>query len=136
MRTFIHAALLSALLAAPALAQTPNPVDCNKASATVEINYCTELAFQKADAELNEAYKHAIASLKDDVQEPPFDPKSWETAMRASQRAWVAYRDAECKGLVPMEWTGGTGTTGAVNACLIEMTEARTKTLKERYGTK
>lgn len=135
MRLLTAAGLAPLFVTGAAQAQAPNPIDCDNASTTVEMNYCTDLAFQKADAALNDAYRHAIASLKDDVQPPPYDPKSWEEALRASQRAWVAYRDAECKGHVPMEWTGGTGTTSAVNACLIEMTEARTKSLKERYGT-
>ena len=54
--------------------------------------------------------------------------------MRAAQRAWVAFRDAGCKGAMPMEWSGGSGTSAAVLICMREKTEARTKDLKERYG--
>ena len=68
------------------------------------------------------------------VSEPPYDAKSWEAALRASQRAWIAFRDAECNDHVAMFWTGGTGATVDIIGCKTEMTKARTKDLKERYS--
>jgi uncharacterized protein YecT (DUF1311 family) len=122
----------SALSAYAAQAQVPNPIDCNTASTTVELNYCTERTYQKADEKLNEAYQAVLKQIRASGGEAPYDAKSWEEALRVSQRAWIVYRDAECKGLVPMEWSGGTGTAAAVNGCMTELTEARTKVLTER----
>ena len=64
----------------------------------------------------------------------PYSAQAWETELRTSQRAWIAFRDADCKGLVPMEWSGGTGTSYAVLGCMTALTKARTEALAERYG--
>lgn len=109
-------------------------VDCENPMSTYEMNVCSERDLEKADAALNAIYKKALASIEDNGMEPPFDSKTHEEAMRAAQRAWVAYRDADCKGLLPQVWTGGSGTTSAVNACLIDKTQQRTSELKDRYG--
>ena len=60
-------------------------------------------------------------------------PQSFEEAMRKSQRAWVAFRDADCKELAAQYWAGGTGTTSAVLGCMTEKTVQRTKELKDLY---
>ncbi len=78
--------------------------------------------------------KRPLASTKTRDLEKPYDAKSFEAAMRAAQRAWIAYRDADCKDLTAQEWSGGTGTTSAVLGCMTEKTMQRTKDLKERYG--
>jgi uncharacterized protein YecT (DUF1311 family) len=98
------------------------------------MNFCADKQFAAADAELNAVYKTALASIAKSDGEAPYDRKSWEAALRASQRAWIAFRDADCKGLVPMEWSGGSGGTVAVLGCMIELTQARAKTLKERFA--
>lgn len=120
--------------ASAARAEDEDRIDCNNAMSTVEMNYCEGLDFDKADAELNKVYKMALGSIPDIAMEPPFDAKSWEEALRASQRAWVAFRDAECERHVPMGWTGGTGTTVAVLGCKSSLTRARTKSLKDQYA--
>lgn len=127
-------ALTAAMAAVPmALAQVPNPIDCNRAATTVELNYCAEKDFDRADQALNATYQRVIAAIAKSDGDAPYDAKSWEAALRQSQRAWVAFREAECKGLVPMEWGGGTGTTQAVLTCMTEATKARTGSLHERY---
>ena len=109
------------------------PQICDKAVSTPEINLCSERAWQAADAKLNAAFAKTIGAIRKSDQAKPYDPKRWEQALRASQRAWVAFRDADCKELVPMSWTGGTGTTVAVLDCMIDLTRVRTKTLMEIY---
>jgi uncharacterized protein YecT (DUF1311 family) len=115
----------------PAYAQN---VDCSKASSTVEMNFCADKDFQAADKSLNAAYTAALASVKTRDLEKPYDAKSFEAALRASQRAWLAFRDADCKDLVAQEWSGGSGTASASLGCMTEKTIQRTKDLKERYG--
>jgi uncharacterized protein YecT (DUF1311 family) len=53
-----------------------------------ELNECYGNAYKKADAELNVLYRQITARLKDD--------KAITTLLVAAQRAWVAFRDAEC----------------------------------------
>jgi uncharacterized protein YecT (DUF1311 family) len=130
-------AVLAAALLVPltvARAQTPNPIDCAKATSTVEINYCADRDYAEADRALNEAYKTALAIVTKSDNAAPYAAAQWEKEFRASQRAWIAFRDADCKGLVPMEWSGGSGTTFAVLGCMIDLTKARTTVLLERYG--
>ncbi len=128
--------LLPALLlaAAPAsAADDDEPIDCAHASSTVEMNVCAEQDFDVADAKLNATYKKALAHIGGRDLDPPFDRAGWEAALRASQRAWLAFRDADCKGAVPMEWSGGTGTTAAVFTCLTAKTRTRIEELITRY---
>jgi uncharacterized protein YecT (DUF1311 family) len=54
--------------------------------------------------------------------------------LRASQRAWIAFRDADCKGLEPMQWSGGTGATGGVLECMTQLTQERIRVLKQRFA--
>ncbi len=114
-------------------AQTPNPIDCTKAATTLELNYCADRDYAEADRALNEAYKKALAVIAKSDNPAPYTAAQWEQELRTSQRAWVAFRDADCKGLVPMEWSGGSGTTSAVLGCMIELTKARTTRLRDLY---
>ena len=106
-------------------------INCDTAVATAELNACEDQALEKADAAMKTVYKKVLAFIAKNGTEKPYDAKSWEDALRKSQRAWVAFRDADCKDLIPMSWTGGTGTTGAVLGCMTEKTKARTKELYE-----
>jgi uncharacterized protein YecT (DUF1311 family) len=135
MRRHVFAAVTIALsgivhsaLVAPTLAATLK-VDCAKAVTTPELNLCADRTLQAADTKLNSAYKKVLAEIRKSDNAKPYDPVSWEKALRASQKAWIAYRDADCAGLLPMSWTGGTGTTSAVLGCKAEKTELRTKEL-------
>ena len=116
---------------APALAQPE--VDCKKAITTVDLNACAEKELEAADARLNAVYKKVLAKIAAENGAPPYDGKSWEKALRSSQRAWIAFRDADCKELVAIAAGGGTATTGEVLGCLTEKTQARAKDLAARF---
>ena len=85
--------LLLSLLSFPALAADPDPLDAAldaclakpEALSTPGMVECTDEAIQAWDKRLNEVYKRVMADL---------DPKSREL-VRASQRRWVAFREAE-----------------------------------------
>lgn len=101
-------------------------IDCANAISTADLNDCASKELDAADAELNAVYKEAIGSIPSMATDNSrFNAKSWEEALRKSQRAWVAFRDAECDGHVPMFMGGGTATTGEVIGCQTEMTRAR-----------
>ncbi|NJM55392.1 MAG: DUF1311 domain-containing protein [Verrucomicrobiae bacterium] len=107
-------------------------LDCANAMSTPDLNACSEIEYKTADADLNAAYRKALAEIAKTDLEAPHDPKSFEAAFRKSQRAWVAWRDAECEGLMPMFMGGGSATTGAILGCLTEKTQARAKEISER----
>ncbi len=115
----------------PALAE----IDCANAGNTVEMNFCADKDYKAADKALNAAYANAAEYIRTrGEQEKPYDTASFQEALRNAQRAWVTYRDADCKDLVAQEWSGGTGATAAILGCMTEKTIQRTKELKERYA--
>jgi uncharacterized protein YecT (DUF1311 family) len=124
------------IAATVSLAASPaQAFDCDNAVSTYELQACANEALAVSDAKLTAAYQQALASIKTRGGQPaPYDTKSYEEALRAAQRAWVTFRDAECKGVIPFAWTGGSGTGGAVLSCLISKTEARTKDLNEAFA--
>jgi uncharacterized protein YecT (DUF1311 family) len=126
-------ALGAALALMPVSASADEAINCDTAVATVDLNACEDKALDQADVAMNAVYKKVLGFIAKSGTEKPYDAKSWEDALRKSQRAWVAFRDADCKDLIPMSWTGGTGTTGAVLGCMLEKTKARTKELSELY---
>src|SRR5215472_12071127 len=85
--------LLLLMLPPPAVAADPDPLDTAldaclakpEALSTPGMVECTDEAIQAWDKRLNEVYKRVLAEL---------DPKSREL-VRASQRRWVAFREAE-----------------------------------------
>lgn len=126
---------LTAPLAVAAAEDEPR-VDCGDIRNTYESNVCSERRLAEADLRLNDVYKRVLSQIARGGDETPYDATSWTESMKAAQRAWLGFRDADCKGVVPMEWSGGTGTTAAVLGCMITKTEARTRELEERYDVR
>jgi uncharacterized protein YecT (DUF1311 family) len=78
--------------------------------------------FEKADHELNENYKKAIASAGDDEA---------KGLLKAAQRAWIAYRDAESAFYVAA-FGGKFGEKKVENDIRARLTEARARDLRPR----
>jgi uncharacterized protein YecT (DUF1311 family) len=76
-------------------------------------------SFQKADARLNSLYAKVLASVDDEGKEK----------LKAAQRAWVAFRDAEAA-LRADEARGGTMAPLLYENAREELTEARIKQLR------
>ncbi len=132
----LAAALVLAVSPARAADEAADNVDCAKAVSTVDLNTCAEREFDAADKALNETYKKILADLALPDTENAAGNLKWADALKVSQRAWVAFRDADCGKLIVFEAGGGTATTGAILGCMTELTQARTKSLKERYEEK
>jgi len=62
--------------------------DCSNLQTQTDMTICAVGEYNKADAELNASYKQIMTRLKDDP----------ETAklLVAAEKAWMAFRDAEC----------------------------------------
>ncbi|MBD9556958.1 lysozyme inhibitor LprI family protein [Ensifer adhaerens] len=73
------------LFAATGLARAD---ECADASDQATMNACADKALKASDAELNALYKQIQGRLKDDADKTKL--------LVAAQRAWIAYRDAEC----------------------------------------
>ena len=87
------AAWVCLLLPLAARAQKPEESCFEKANTQLESNECAAKEYREADAELNRVYKAILEKYKKD---PRFIDK-----LRAAQRAWLAYRDAEIEAKYP-----------------------------------
>lgn len=126
MRVAIAAAVLANLTVAA------NAQDCVDRATTFEISECLSGELKQQDAELNRVYQAALKTTQLGELEPKVR-KAFEAALRDSQRKWVAFRDADCRELTGYEWYGGSGSGNASASCMVQMTRARAKDLKDRY---
>ena len=97
---------MSALAVLVFCASTEAAGDCSRNKHGVfEDIACAAEAFAKADKELNEVYRKLLAQLDAEAQ----------TRLRASQRAWLAYRDATSAFVYAIEGDGSAGRMIAAN---------------------
>ena len=85
---------------------------------------CAYAELAKADAQLNDAYQKALDLLGS------ADRVDAKVALVAAQRAWVKFRDADCH-VQDRIFQNGTMRAALVGSCLKDLTEQRTKELKE-----
>jgi uncharacterized protein YecT (DUF1311 family) len=113
------------LLSVPAAAQE---VNCADAVTQQDMNICQQQVWAEADARLNGVYAETIAILQQSDAEYAPDGPSEEDRLRNAQRAWVAFRDANCDAAgYPMR--GGSAEPLLVYGCMHQMTEARIEEL-------
>jgi uncharacterized protein YecT (DUF1311 family) len=113
---FILAAALPAR--AQEKADIPDP-ECD--GGTFELVKCLEETAAKWDKRLNEAYRETLKE----------GPKEQQAQLRAAQRLWVQFRDANCKYYGLSE--------GSIRhvlwaTCMFDMTKARAKELEAAPG--
>jgi uncharacterized protein YecT (DUF1311 family) len=86
------------------------------------LNACADAAYRKADAALNAAYKEIIRRLKGDAAATKL--------LVTAQKAWIAYRDAECD-FASSANAGGSIYPMVYSICLEAATKERTRELGE-----
>lgn len=116
-RTGLAAGVLAMLAAAGPL----RAADCDKAQTQVDLNSCAEGGFRTADAALNTVYGQL---LKEPAMTARLD------RLKAAERAWVGYRDAECA-FEGSEYEGGSMQPMVIAGCAQGLTEHRTAELKK-----
>lgn len=84
---FIVAAAAAIFATSPFTASAADAARCNPAGTQVEINACAADKLAEADRQLNAVYQ---SLLKKQASNPAFEQK-----LRAAQRAWITFRDAE-----------------------------------------
>ncbi len=116
---------LALLLPAPLLAQAP---DCTAPQTQTDMTQCAVLDWQAADADLNVAYGKAVQAMQALDRDLPAGEAGAEAALRAAQRAWIAFRDAACTA-EGFTMRGGTAEPMVVAICKARLTAARTQDL-------
>jgi uncharacterized protein YecT (DUF1311 family) len=107
------ALLLLLALSAPALA-----LDCSRQETEGDARACSGQRLRDADRKLNSAYNTLLKR---------FDAKQ-QAMLRASEKAWLGYRDAQCR-LVASGVEGGSAQPMVTADCLGDLTTARLKEL-------
>jgi len=93
---------------------------CSGAGNQFELNQCAARARDKADAELNKAYRELMK-----------DTGSTERVkLRAAQLAWIKFRDTQCD-YETVDNEGGSIYPMVYSFCLAKVTGARVKQLQE-----
>ena len=128
MRLILTAVLLVPFIT-PGFAQDEKP-DCTDPQDQSTMTYCAGVDFDKADKDLNALWPEIKKAAQEDDANVGNGTHEYLDALMASQRAWLAYRDAECT------WQGFYAHGGSmepmlVNACLAKLTEERVKALKD-----
>ena len=105
---------------------TPAWAVCEGADGVISTLACLDQEYSVADANLNATWRRVM-----DSHLSGGDRDVHKAEIRASQRAWITFRDADCEAQskvgIPKYWQ--------VNKmwCLYDMTIARTAKLKEVY---
>lgn len=123
----------SAVILALLLAAGAPDWNCDDPQVQQEMNYCAAQEFHKADTALNIQWKQTAAEMKarDKRDGKPTDGKPGHFAtLLAGQRAWLKFRDAHCD-LEGYLFRGGSMEPLIVATCRTDLTEARTKQLKD-----
>ena len=115
--------------ALPALAQQPK-VNCKKAETQMEMTYCAEQDFNAADKALNTQYQAARRATKKWDKDAATEQPASDAALVKAQRAWVAYRDAQCESY-GYQSHGGSMEPQLIYDCSADLTRKRTTELKE-----
>jgi len=110
---------LSACLVLLAGASVARAQECDRSDDSQQMmNICAGEDYQAADAKLNAAYQNLIGS----------DDADAKRLLQAAQRAWIAFRDAECAHNTAAS-AGGSIHAMEVSQCLTRLTNERIKQL-------
>lgn len=101
--------------------------NCGAESTQAGMNDCAFREFKAADAALNAAYRQIMARLSGQTEA--------RQLLTAAQRAWMAFRDAECK-FSASGVQGGSIQPMIASMCQTDLTKARTETLRRHLDCK
>ncbi|MFS2177078.1 lysozyme inhibitor LprI family protein [Rhizobium pisi] len=105
-------------------------VECKNPQTQSDMTSCEAARHDAADKALNAQYKKTRAAMVAIDKDLDGDIKGAEQALVKAQRAWIDYRDAECDA-AGFQARGGTMEPMLVAGCLADITDKRTKELKE-----
>jgi uncharacterized protein YecT (DUF1311 family) len=106
--------------------------DCNDGP-NIAMTECIWDRYEIADKELNTVWKQVMATFDNADYLPAEQAAEWKAKLLAAQRAWITFKDEDCRGAVAFEWYGGSGESAAIGACLYTHTKARADDLRGRY---
>ena len=121
MKVLLPATFVALTLPFAASAETVN-YSCSRDS-QAEANECVSARYKAMDEDLNAIY----GQLMQTMESAPED----QERLRQSQRAWIAFRDADCHS-VGAEFSGGSLAPYVTATCAYELTAQRLQQLGQR----
>ncbi|MDP3525254.1 MAG: lysozyme inhibitor LprI family protein [Hoeflea sp.] len=126
---------LCAYLMLGASASAEDLPDCIDPQTQMEMTYCAHLDYEEADKDLNALWPSVVAAARQNDEYVGEQAKSMGVpttveALRAAQRAWIAFRDAHCQ-YEAYEMFGGSAQPMIGSLCLAHMTRQRIEVLKQ-----
>lgn len=125
---FAPVLLCLSVLAAPLAGQAAEPkyspaydrcLASPDGQSTMGMIACAGAELKLQDARLNRAYQAAMKRL---------DQPRQRAALQKAQRAWIAFRDADCASLYDQDW--GSLSRIEANACMLDHTARRADALE------
>ncbi|CAN7426545.1 lysozyme inhibitor LprI family protein [Rhizobium sp. LjRoot258] len=104
--------------------------DCKNPLTQMEMTSCEQDRYDTADKALNEQWTKTRAQTAGVDKNLEEKDRGAEKALLTAQRAWISYRDAECQA-EGFQARGGSMEPMLVAGCLANLTDQRTKELKE-----
>ena len=104
-------------------------IECNPDGTQMEMNACASDDLQKADDELNDVYREAMAFARseDAKTDPQSDDESAVAILKKAQREWIRKRDRTCGEPTA---DGGSMQSTEIASCRAELTQQRTEELR------
>ncbi|WP_442679971.1 lysozyme inhibitor LprI family protein [Sphingomonas sp. ASY06-1R] len=109
--------------------------NCGDKDNQTAMSMCQAQVAAQADREMNRVWAQVYPVMQQadrDYDRPKMGGNAepgFAAALLASQRAWLAFRDAQCR-IESYEWRGGTMQPFRESQCLTDVTLARTRQLR------
>jgi uncharacterized protein YecT (DUF1311 family) len=107
---------------------------CNPSGNQGELNVCARDEYRAADRSLNIQYRKTLVAVREQGRSlgklPGTDPAPYGDVLITGQRAWLAYRDAQCR-LESRSSQGGSMQPMIEFGCLARLTRERTTFLRK-----
>jgi uncharacterized protein YecT (DUF1311 family) len=124
MKSPLAASILFGALTLAATAPAQTLTSCDESQSTSALMKCAEAESRRQDERLNETVRELMQ--KSDAER--------QNLLKAAQRAWAAFREAECK-LAADEIRGDTEAPILAAGCLAQMTQERADQLGRQLET-
>lgn len=124
-RLCARAVLVSSVFAVASSCFAAQPECLNSAPTQLAMDDCVGRTMKADDAKLNDTYKALLAKVS----------KNGANQLRKAQRAWLAWRDAQCE-FNTMGTTGGSINSSMYGLCIDELTQEQTRRLAAQINCK
>ena len=125
VRALLVSGVLSGALVSASSSFAAQPECLNSAPTQLAMDECVGRSMKASDQKLNETYHALLAKVS----------KSGADQLRKAQRAWLAWRDAQCE-FNTMGTRGGSINSSMYGLCIDELTQEQTRRLDAQIQCK